>query len=176
MFQNAREFLDSVDFLPYIRNYNYGIGISRFEFFASIWSDLYNDWLDANPDLDSRYYPSFSNTALQSYLVHRYGDGNHISSICKDERDQFQKEENTAFEFLDKIDFIPYFEKYYELDYLSFNHNVFDDVFALFNESVDKLSYYDFDEWKLVNYLRSRYGDYYFNHVTVKKVMNNAGT
>ena len=92
MFQNAREFLDSVDFLPYIRNYNYGIGISRFEFFASIWSDLYCDWQDANPDLDSSYYPSFSDQALKCYLTHRYGDGKHISSICEKEREQFKQE------------------------------------------------------------------------------------
>lgn len=92
MFQNAREFLDSVDFLPYIRNYNYGIGISQFEFFAFIWSDLYNDWLEANPDLDSSYYPSFSDQALKCYLTHRYGDGKHISSICEKEREQFKQE------------------------------------------------------------------------------------
>jgi hypothetical protein len=39
MQQEAKEFLDSIDFMPFIRSHNYGIGISRYEFFAFLWSD-----------------------------------------------------------------------------------------------------------------------------------------
>ena len=44
MESEAKEFLDSIDFMPFIRSHNYGIGISRYEFFAFLWSNTIGYW------------------------------------------------------------------------------------------------------------------------------------
>lgn len=86
MQQEAREFLDSIDSMPFIRSHNYGIGISRYEFFAFLWSNTIEYWHENN-DGGNAKCPNLTSYGLKHYLICRYGDGRNVSSICKDERE-----------------------------------------------------------------------------------------
>ena len=160
---DAREFLDSIDFMPFIRSHNYGIGISRCEFFAFLWSNTVEYWHENNNDENAKC-PNFTSDGLKYYLVCRYGDGRNVSSICKDERDQFQHEEQRTFDFLNTVDFIPYFEKYSDLHYFEFYNKMFDDIYELYKGSCKDIKFYDLDKWWFNQYLKHRYGDCYFNY------------
>ena len=163
MQSEAREFLDSIDFMPFIRSHNYGIGISRCEFFAFLWSNTVEYWHENNNDENAKC-PNFTSNGLKYYLVCRYGDGRNVSSICKDERDQFQHEEQRTFDFLNTVDFIPYFEKYSDLHYFEFYNKMFDDIYELYKCSCEDIKFYDLDKWWFNQYLKHRYGDCYFNY------------
>lgn len=163
MQSEAKEFLDSIDFMPFIRSHNYGIGISRYEFFAFLWSDTIGYWHENNNDENTKC-PNFTSDSLKHYLVCRYGDGKNISSICKDERDQFQWEEQKAFDFLNTVDFIPCFEKYSNLHYAEFYNKIFNDIHELYKDSCKDIKFYVLDKWRFKKYLERRYGDCYFNY------------
>jgi hypothetical protein len=106
---------------------------------------------------------------LKYYLVCRYGDGKNVSSICNDERDQFQQEERRTFDFLNTIDFIHYFEKYRDLGYFEFDNKIFDDTYEMYTDSCKDIKFYVLDKWRFNQYLRHRYGDYYFNYCVCNK-------
>lgn len=170
MKSEAKEFLDTIDFMPFIRSHNYGIGISRYEFFGFLWSDVIDYWHENNIDDENAKCPYFSPDGLKCYLICRYGDGEHVSSFCKDERDQFQQEQQRAFDFLNTIDFIPYFEKYRDLNYFEFDNKIFDDTYELYKDSCKDIKFYVLDKWRLSQYLKRRYGDYYFNYCMHRKL------
>ena len=163
MNSEAKEFLDSIDFMPFIRSHNYGIGISRHDFFAFLWSNVITYWNDNNDDENAKC-PNFSIDGLKYYLICRYGDGENVSSICKDERDQFQREQLRVVDFLNTIDFIPFFEKYRTLHYDEFYSKIFDAAYELYKDSCKDIEFYVLDEWRFNQYLRHRYGDCYFNY------------
>ncbi len=164
MESEAREFLDSIDFMPFIRSHNYGIGISRCEFFAFLWSDTIGYWHENNDDEENAKCPNFTSDGLKHYLVCRYGDGRNVSSICKDERDQFQQEELRTFDFLNTVDFIPCFEKYSDLHYNEFYNKIYADIYELYKDSCKDIKFYVLDKWRFNQYLKCRYGDCYFNY------------
>lgn len=163
MKSEAKEFLDTIDFMPFIRSHNYGIGISRHEFFSFLWSNTIGYWHENNKD-ENAECPSFTSDSLKHYLICRYGDGENVSSICKGERDQFQQEQQRAFDFLNTVDFIPCFEKYRDLHYFEFYNKIFDDIYELYKDSCKDIEFYILDKWRLNQYLKRRYGDCYFNY------------
>ena len=65
-------------------------------------------------------------------------------------------------EFLDAIDFIPYFQKYHSLDGYYFHAMISRDLIPLFEDSgLDTQEDFCFGLGTFTKYLRERYGDYY---------------
>ena len=170
MQQEAKEFLDSIDFMPFIRSYDYGIGISRYQLFIFLWADVIDFWNENNNKYGDKNCPNFTKDQLKYYLICRYGNGKNASSICKDERDQFQQEQRIVFDFLNAIDFIPYFEKYRDLHYDEFYNQIFEDTYKLYKDRCKDIEFYDLDKWRFNQYLRHRYGDCYFNYCIIRKL------